>query len=97
MPGGDGRGLYGTFTNYTDPATGLGRPLYRYRYGGYIQPLLPAAAPPAYPPPRPPTHPSYYGYVPRGYPYGGYGNPKYWNRGLGYGLGPREGRGQRGR
>jgi hypothetical protein len=100
MPRGDGTGPNGTFINCTDPATGLTRPLYRYRYGGYIPPVPPAAAPQTYLPPTPPAYPSYSGYAPRGYPYGGYGYPGYGYPGYGYpgygygfGLGRRRGRG----
>jgi hypothetical protein len=102
MPRGDGTGPYGTFINCTDPATGLTRPLYRYRYGGYVPPVPPAAAPQTYLPPTPPAYPRYSGYAPRGYPYGGYGYPGYgyprygypgYGYGLGLGLGRRRGRG----
>jgi len=100
MPGGDGTGPYGTLINCTDPITGLRRPLYRYRFGGYVPP----ATPPTYLPPNPPIYPRYYGYAPRGYPYGGYGYPGYGYPGSGYGypgsgygLGRRRGRGWGGR
>jgi hypothetical protein len=99
MPGGDGTGPYGTYINCTDPATGLTRPIYRYRFGGY---LPPAPVPSTYLPPDPQTYPRYYGYAPRGYPYGGYGYPRYSYPGYGYpaygyGLGLRRGRGWGGR
>jgi hypothetical protein len=101
MPGGDGTGPFGTLRNCTDPVTGLMRPLYRYRYGGYAPP---AATPPNYIPPSPPAYPRYYGYgygrYPYGrYPYGGYGFPGYGRGfyGFGFGRGMGWGRGRRGR
>jgi hypothetical protein len=99
MPGGDGTGPNGTLINCTDPRTGLTRPLYRYRYGGYAPPYPPAAMPSSYIPPSPPVYPSYYGYGYGGYPYGGYGYPSYGRGfyGFGFGRGMGWGRGRRGR
>jgi hypothetical protein len=93
MPRGDGTGPYGVFINCTDPATGLTRPLYRYRYEGG-SPIPSVVATRRYFPPRSPINLRYYGYAPLIYPYGGYGYPRYLYRGYGHGLGIRRGGGR---
>lgn len=102
MPGGDGTGPSGTLINCTDPRTGLTRPLYRYRFGGFMSTPMPQRMTPPTHPYRAPIYqrynnPSYSVPAYGGYGYGNYGYPAYRYRPYGYGMGMRRGRGWGGR